>query len=267
MKILLFGILADVAGERERSLSLREILRPEVAHSPEQPNHSTDTSTSDTPTSAWSPTVRDVWESLVQRIPPLSQWVAQNPSAVRAIAVAINEEYTQWEDVVQEGDEIAFLPPVAGGQETFCPPVDAELPYVALTPLVLSGDPLTQMVSHPDNGAVALFAGTVREFTGPERKRTVLLEYEAYPSMAERVLRAIAQDVTTRWRGARVAIVHRVGALLPGDVSVIVVVGTPHRADAFEACRHAIERLKVEVPIWKKEHGEDGTVWVGWQGA
>jgi molybdopterin synthase catalytic subunit len=81
--------------------------------------------------------------------------------------------------------------------------------------------------------------------------------------MAERAMAAIGQEIETRWAGSRAAIVHRVGTLLPGEAAVVIAVSSPHRAAAFEGCRHAIERLKADVPIWKKERFEDGEEWVG----
>ena len=130
----------------------------------------------------------------------------------------------------------------------------------------LTSDPidhaaLTEAVRLPGCGAVVTFLGTVRDLTGDER--TVALEYEAYPPMAERKMAEIEADVRARWPAGDVALVHRLGRLDVGEVSVAVAVSTPHRADAFAACRHAIDRLKELVPIWKKENWADGsTEWV-----
>jgi molybdopterin synthase catalytic subunit len=106
-------------------------------------------------------------------------------------------------------------------------------------------------------GAICSFFGTVREFTGDSR--TVALEYEAYPIMAARKLAEIAATARERWPLEKLAIVHRVGHLELGEVSVAVAVSCPHRAEAFEACRWLVDTLKEVVPIWKKELGEDGT--------
>ena len=120
---------------------------------------------------------------------------------------------------------------------------------------------LTEAVRSPRCGAVALFLGTVRDLTGEER--TVALDYEAYPAMAEKKMAEIEADVRSRWPVGEVAMQHRLGRLGVGDVSVAVAVSCPHRAQAFEACRHAIDRLKELVPIWKRENWADGrTEWV-----
>jgi molybdopterin synthase catalytic subunit len=110
-------------------------------------------------------------------------------------------------------------------------------------------------------GAISTFIGTVRELTNG--KRTLFLIYEAYETMAVKKLEQIGNEIKDRWKGAKVAITHRVGKLDISDVAVVIAVSTPHRADAFEASRYAIERIKEIVPIWKKEHWEDGEEWIG----
>jgi len=116
---------------------------------------------------------------------------------------------------------------------------------------------LTESVRSPHCGAVALFLGTVRDLTG--EAVTVFLDYEAYPPMAEKKLAEIEAEVRRRWPVGEVAMEHRLGRLAVGDVSVAVAVSTPHRAQAFEACRYAIDTLKELVPIWKKENAPDGS--------
>jgi molybdopterin synthase catalytic subunit len=115
---------------------------------------------------------------------------------------------------------------------------------------------LTESVRSPHCGAVVTFLGTVRDLTGEQV--TVALDYEAYPGMAEKKLAEIEADTRARWPVGEVAIVHRLGRLDVGEVSVAVAVSCPHRADAFAACKHAIDRLKELVPIWKREHGPAG---------
>ncbi|WP_187373149.1 molybdenum cofactor biosynthesis protein MoaE [Bacillus rubiinfantis] len=110
-------------------------------------------------------------------------------------------------------------------------------------------------------GAITTFIGTVRELT--HGKRTLYLVYEAYEAMALKKLAQIGAEIEERWRGAKVAISHRVGRLDITDVAVVIAVSTPHRADAYEANRYAIERIKEIVPIWKKEHWEHGEEWIG----
>lgn len=110
-------------------------------------------------------------------------------------------------------------------------------------------------------GAITTFIGTVRELT--KGKKTLYLVYEAYEPMAVKKLEQIGTEIKERWEGTEVAITHRVGKLGITDVAVVIAVSTPHRADAYEANRYAIERIKEIVPIWKKEHWEDGQEWIG----
>lgn len=120
---------------------------------------------------------------------------------------------------------------------------------------------LTESVRSNDCGAVVLFLGTVREMTG--QRRTVALDYDAYPAMAEAKMRELEAAARRRWPVGRVAIVHRLGHLELGDVSVAVAVACPHRRQAFEAAKFLIDELKQTVPIWKKENWSDGsTEWV-----
>lgn len=120
---------------------------------------------------------------------------------------------------------------------------------------------LTEQVRRNDCGAVALFLGTVRELT--EERQTLALDYEAYPAMAEKKMAEIEGETRERWPVGEMAMVHRLGHLKLGDVSVAVAVSCPHRSQAFEACRFAIDRVKEIVPIWKKENWADGsTEWV-----
>ena len=120
---------------------------------------------------------------------------------------------------------------------------------------------LTESVRRPGCGAVVTFLGTVRDLTGD--RVTVALDYESYPGMAEKKMAEIEADTRSRWPFGDIAMIHRLGRLEVGEISVAVAVSCPHRAQAFEACRHAIDRLKELVPIWKKENWADGrTEWV-----
>ena len=112
-----------------------------------------------------------------------------------------------------------------------------------------------------DAGAINTFIGTVREMT--KEKKTLYLIYEAYEAMAVKKLEQIGREIEERWPKTKVAITHRVGKLEITDIAVVIAVSTPHRADSYEASRYAIERIKEIVPIWKKEHWEDGTLWMG----
>jgi molybdopterin synthase catalytic subunit len=117
------------------------------------------------------------------------------------------------------------------------------------------------LVRRPGCGAVVTFLGTVRDLTGDQV--TLALDYDAYPQMAERKLAEIEAEARTRWPIGEIALVHRLGHLEVGDVSVAVAVSCPHRHQAFDACRFAIDEIKERVPIWKKENWADGrTEWV-----
>jgi molybdopterin synthase catalytic subunit len=128
---------------------------------------------------------------------------------------------------------------------------------IELTRTAIDYNALTERVRRSECGAVVTFLGTVRDLTGG--KTTVALDYEAYPGMAETKMTEIEADTRARWPVGDIAIVHRLGHLDVSEVSVAVAVSCPHRQQAFEACRHAIDRLKELVPIWKKENWADGT--------
>ena len=116
-------------------------------------------------------------------------------------------------------------------------------------------------VIHPEAGAINTFIGTVREFT--KGKQTVSLQYEAYPSMAEKQLKRIGDEISEKWPGVQTSIVHRIGRLAISDIAVVIAVASPHRAESYEASRYAIERIKQIVPIWKKEYWVNGEEWIG----
>ncbi|MBU8905031.1 molybdenum cofactor biosynthesis protein MoaE [Desertibacillus haloalkaliphilus] len=125
----------------------------------------------------------------------------------------------------------------------------------------ISIEEVVTKVTHPHAGAINTFIGTVRELT--KGKRTLYLEYDAYVAMAEKKLAQIGSEINEKWPNTRVAITHRIGRLEITDIAVVIAVSTPHRADSYEASRYAIERIKEIVPIWKKEHWEDGEKWIG----
>lgn len=129
-----------------------------------------------------------------------------------------------------------------------------------ITEEVLDPQAITQEVMREENGAVVTFLGVVR--VSSRGKRVLYLEYDAYPEMAEKVMRQIGQEVAQRWPVQDIAIYHRIGHLEIGEVSLVVAVASPHRQEAFEACHYAVERVKQVVPIWKKEVWEDGESWV-----
>jgi molybdopterin synthase catalytic subunit len=133
------------------------------------------------------------------------------------------------------------------------------------TPFLVSGEPLaehavTALVTSPDAGGVVTFVGRVRDYA---RGRTVTaLEYEAYAAMAESVFAQIAAEATARFAIKQVAIHHRSGKLTIGEIAVVVAVSAAHRGPAFSACEYIVDQLKTRAPIWKKEFGLDGAVWV-----
>ena len=166
---------------------------------------------------------------------------------------AVNEELVPPDAPLRDGDEVAFLPPVSGGEEA----VRTGLTEEALEPLL--GE-LVSWATAPAYGAIVTFVGATRT---PNKGREVrYLTYEAYPEMAEKVLARIAREMYERWALGRVALVHRLGRVDPAEASIAIVVSAPHRPEAFEAARYAIERVKLILPVWKKEHLEDGEVWV-----
>lgn len=187
--------------------------------------------------------VRQLLETLAARHPDLRPLLPH-------LRVAVNQEFTSLDSAVPERAEVALVPPVAGGSDCF---------RLSETPLAL--EEVVGAVGGPERGGLVTFTGTVRTETRGRPVRA--LSYEAYPGMAERAMTAIGREIEARWPGTRVAIVHRVGTLVPGEAAVVIAVSAPHRAAAFEGCRHAIERLKADVPIWKKERFEDGEEWVG----
>lgn len=119
---------------------------------------------------------------------------------------------------------------------------------------------VTDAVRDPAFGAVITFEGVGRNEMGG--KPVLELEYEAWPEVAEREMRAIADEVEARWPGSRVAMVHRTGRVAIGEPSVVIAVGAAHRAEAYEASRFAIDELKKRVPVWKKERYEGGESWI-----
>jgi molybdopterin converting factor subunit 1 len=188
-------------------------------------------------------TVRSVLELLGERHPALRPLFPH-------LRVAVNQTFAQMDDLVPDGAEVALIPPVAGGAGLF---------RVVDRPPTL--EEVVAAVQGAARGGLVTFTGVVR--ADSRGKVVVRLTYEAYGAMAEKVLAGIGREAEERWPGAQLAIVHRVGVLVPGEVAVTIAAAAPHRAEAFEACRFAIERLKQDAPIWKREAYTDGESWVG----
>jgi len=186
----------------------------------------------------------------------LDKVLAEQPSlanARRSLMVMVNQVYARPETTLAEGDEVALIPPVSGGTGVHY--------LVRVTDRPLDARETEAFVADPSCGAIVTFTGQVRD--NARGQAVTELAYEAYTEAAETMMTGIAEEITARWGIEWVAIVHRVGVLGPGEASVVISVASPHRPEAFDACRHAIERLKEVVPVWKKEHYRDGSTWIG----
>ena len=181
-------------------------------------------------------TVSDVWPAL---------GLGDEPAG---LLYAVNRDYADRDRELQDGDEVALIPPVSGGSF-----------LLVAGPLDVAA--VVHEVEDPEAGAIATFVGTVRRRS---RDRDVLhLEYEAYEDMAEPMLAALGKELTERHGLCGVAIHHRLGRVEIGQASVVIAVSAPHRSAALDACREAIETLKTTIPLWKKEVYEGGEEWIG----
>jgi molybdopterin converting factor subunit 1 len=169
----------------------------------------------------------------------------------QSLAISLNREYAAPQSCLHDQDEVALLPPVSGGSQP--------LTMVAIVHEKIRSDDVMNAIKQPEDGAVAVFEGIVRNHS--RNCRTLYLDYEAYEPMALAKLRELAAEARQKFSIREAALVHRLGRLEIGETSVLVVVASAHRAAAFEACRWLIDTLKRTVPIWKKEHFEDGAVW------
>jgi MoaE-MoaD fusion protein len=194
-------------------------------------------------------TVESAWSVVADRHPELAPY---RPFTL----FAVGQDYVSPDHRLRPDDELCLFPPVSGGAAP-------DIYGVVTHPL--SPDSIAAEVDDPGAGGIVIFSGVVRNETGGRPVK--FLEYEAHAAMAEVKMREIGETVRARWPGVkRVAMLHRIGRLEIGEASVLIAVAAAHRDDAFEACRYAIDTLKRTVPVWKKEHFEDGEVWVGLQG-
>jgi molybdopterin synthase catalytic subunit/molybdopterin converting factor small subunit len=178
----------------------------------------------------------DVWAAIGLREEP------------EGVLYAVNKRYVEREQELADGDELALIPPVSGGA-------------FRLTEDPIDLDGVVAEVRRAEAGAIATFSGTARIHS---RGRTVLrLEYEAYTGMAEKVMEEIASRLKAKHDLCEVAITHRIGRVGIGETSVVIAVSAPHRDDALAACREAIDTLKEQAPLWKKEVYEGGEEWIG----
>ena len=214
VRVLFFGVLKELVGRSEEALETG-------------PNA----------------TLASVWESYAERFATLRD---KRPS----ILFARNREFSKPETTLEEGDEIAFLPPVSGGSGHI----------FAITREPLDARELAARLQQPSDGAVVTFEGIVRD--NSNGRATAYLKYEAYEQMALAAMIKIGHEIASEFAIGQIGIVHRLGRLEIGEPSVIIVATAPHRRPAFEAALAAIDRLKREVPIWKKEIFRDGAEWV-----
>ena len=194
-------------------------------------------------------TVRSLLEHLAQRQPT---------APLRGIAVSVNAEYATAGQTLKDGDEVGLLPPVSGGsgeQEND----QAEGAHTFLTREVIDAEQLVSAAKRGEDGAVVVFDGIVRNHT--RGRQTLHLDYEAYEEMAAKQICELAAEARTRFGVRHVTIVHRLGRLMVGETSVLIVVASAHRGHAYEASRWLIDTLKKTVPIWKRETFADGVVW------
>ncbi|HEU5232746.1 MAG TPA: molybdenum cofactor biosynthesis protein MoaE [Terriglobales bacterium] len=220
VRVLLFGVLKDIFRRSEDSLELSS-----------------------------GDTVSDVLEHYRELAP-------DRASLFHSVALAVNQEYAAPDRRLQDGDEVALLPPVSGGLETPVRPGSYKCEIVRES---IPTEQILQGTKHAEDGAVVVFEGIVRNRT--RNRQTLFLDYEAYEPMALSQLNALAEKVLANYKIREIVIVHRLGRLEIGETSVLIVVASDHRAAAFDACRFAIDTLKRTVPIWKKEHFSNGVVW------
>jgi molybdopterin synthase catalytic subunit len=199
--------------------------------------------------------VSDVFKVLTIQYPEIE-------SFRKSILIAINQEFATWETLINEGDELALFPPVSGGQASstlfYDSNVLGDVYQIVRKPIQVNK--LTQQLGQGEDGAMVTFIGVVRNNT--QGRSTMFLEYEGYEPMAIRKLSEIGTIIHRQWQIGHIGIVHRLGRLEIGEVSVAIVITSAHRKVAFEVCQYAIDTLKKIVPIWKKEFFEDGEIWV-----
>jgi MoaE-MoaD fusion protein len=218
VRVLFFGQLKDITGVSQEEAELSEGAR-----------------------------VEDLFERYGRRFPKLAEFRS-------SIAASVNQEYSPWRAPLSTGDEVAFLPPVSGGQQAA---VEQDVFRIIREPI--RPEEILASLKAPDDGAMVVFDGFVRNnFKG---QQTLYLEYEAYEPMAYSKMREIGAAIREKFPVHRLAVVHRLGRLEIGETSVFIAVSSPHRAAAFDACRFAIDTLKRTVPIWKKEFFAGGAVW------
>ena len=191
-------------------------------------------------------TLSDLQAALAAEYPAIAHYVER-------VRYSVNWEYVTPDAALSAGDEVAMIPPVAGGS-------DRSRAWV--TEDVVSEDDVRPLVETDASGAVVIFLGVVRNHA--EGKAVEALTYEAYPPMADKKMLEIAEEAHAKWSLHRVAVAHRIGHLGIGDASIAIGVSSSHRREACAACEFVMDRIKEDVPIWKKEHWAGGPAyWVG----
>jgi molybdopterin synthase catalytic subunit len=171
---------------------------------------------------------------------------------MRSAAIAVNHSYAPPDQLLNDGDEVAILPPVSGGS-------DHDQPLIALVREPIDAASIERAIKAAADGAVCIFDGIVRNHT--RGRATLHLDYEAYEDMALKQMHLLRSEAIEHFGVREVAIVHRLGRLVVGETSIFIAVASAHRGAAFNACRFVIDTLKKTVPIWKKEQFVDGAVW------
>ena len=198
----------------------------------------------------------DLYSQLEQRFPELAGFR-------NSIALALNQEYSNAAAELHDNDEVALIPPVSGGSTDEDSTDEHPLPLISeharLVNQAIKTAPILAATRHPEDGAVAIFDGIVRN--NSRGRRTLYLDYSAYEPMALRQMEQLARQALANYAIHDVRLVHRLGRLQIGESSVYIAVASAHRTAAFDACRWLIDTLKKTVPIWKKEYFEDGAVW------
>jgi len=190
-------------------------------------------------------TVGDLLEKLEKRYPRIAGYRS-------VLLTSVNEEYSNPETTISEGDEVAFFPPVSGGA--------FQSEFYRITHELIDARAIATQLQRPEAGAICIFEGIVRN--NSKGKATRHLVYEGYETMAIKKMEEIGSFVRQAWEIDAVGIVHRLGHLDIGETSVAIIVTSAHRRASFDACEYAIDKLKKVVPIWKKEFFEDGEVWI-----
>jgi molybdopterin synthase catalytic subunit len=219
VQVLFFGVLKEIVGKPAEVIDL-----PEGA------------------------SLRDVLARYELQIPRLKE-------SLPSLALAVNQQYSGPDTKLNEGDEVALLPPVSGGATE----PGGRRRYALIVREAIDTQRALRGLKRGEDGAALVFEGIVRNQT--RGRKTLYLDYEAYEEMALEQMESLAAEAVRQFQIRDVAILHRLGRLEIGETSVLIVVASAHRAAAFDACRWLIDTLKRTVPIWKKEYFEDGAVW------